>query len=59
MLQTITKCLVAEKCKLCKIYKRKCYVYGEACSSQKRTKKKLYKWAKHGFATMNPSQKDN
>ena len=32
-----------------------CDVYGETCFSQKN----VYKWAKHGFATMSLSQKDS
>ena len=31
--RSVFKSLVAEKCKLCEIYRRMCNVYGEACFS--------------------------
>ena len=35
-------------------------IYREACFSKKKKKKKnVYKWAKYGFATFSPSQKDS
>ena len=43
----VIKVLVAEKCKLCEIY-RMCNVYRKACFSQKNVKK----WVKCGFVTM-------
>ena len=49
----LSKFLVAEKHKLCKIY-GKIHVYREACFS----KKKLYKQAKYGFAIINLSQRE-
>ena len=37
---SVTKYLVAEKCKPYEIYKRMCVIYGEACLS----KKNVYEW---------------
>ena len=53
--RSVIKYLVAEKCKLCEIYRRICDVYGEACFSLKD----IHKWAKHGFTSKSLSQKDN
>ena len=50
--RSFIKYLLAEKCKLCEIYRRMCEGYREACFSQK----KLYKWDKHGFATINRTE---
>ena len=47
---------VTKKCKPCEVYRRMCDVYGEGCFSKK---KNLYKWAKHGFASMSLSWKDS
>ena len=46
--------LVAEKCEPCEIYRRICNMDDEVWFSPKN----VYKWAKHGFATMNLTQKD-
>ena len=40
--RSVSKIIVAEKCKLCKIYRRMCNFYGEACTS-----KMNYKWMCH------------
>ena len=42
--RSVIKFLFAEKCKLCKIHKRK---------------KNVRKWVKHGFATTSPSHKNS
>ena len=49
------KFLIAEKCKLCEIYKRIYDVYEKTCFSTKN----IHKWAKHGFVTMSLSRKDS
>ena len=46
------KYLLAEKCKLCEIYRRIFNGYRETCFSQKN----LYEWAKHGLATTNRTE---
>ena len=44
---------MAEQCNPCEIYRRICDMYRKVCFNQKD----IYKWAKHGFATMNSSWK--
>ena len=41
--RSVTKFLVAEKCKPYKIYRRMCDVYEEVCFSKKKKKKKKKK----------------
>ena len=53
--RSVIKFLLAEKCKLCEIYRTMYHVYGLACFSQSN----VYKWVKHGFITTNLSQKDS
>ena len=48
--RSVINFLVPKKCKSCEIYKKMYDVYKEACFDFK--KKKVYKWVKHGFATM-------
>ena len=45
---------MAEKYKACQIYRRICDVYEEVGFSPKN----VYKLAKYGFSTLNPSRKD-
>ena len=49
--KSVIKPLLAEKYKPSEVYKRICNVYRKACLS----KKNVYKWAKHGFATISQS----
>ena len=51
----VTKFLLAEKCKVCEIYRRMWHMYEETCSSQKD----VYKRAKCGFVITSLSQKGN
>ena len=46
--KSLIKFLVTENCKSCEIYTRMCDLYGEAYLVNKN----VYKWAKHGFATI-------
>ena len=50
--RSVIKYLLAEKYKLCEIYRKMCGVYGEACFSQRN----VSKLAKHGFATTNRTE---
>ena len=34
--KSVIKFLIAEKCKLCEVYRSMCDIYGEACFSQKK-----------------------
>ena len=51
--RSVIRFLVAEKCKLCEIYRIMCDVYKETCFSYKEN----YKLVKHRFATTRPSRK--
>ena len=44
-----------EKCKPSEIYRRMCKA--KFVLIKKKKKKRLYKWAKYGLATMRPSKK--
>ena len=53
--RSLIKFLVTDMCKPWDIYRRMCDEYRETYFNQNS----LYKWAKNGFATSSPSQKDS
>ena len=53
--RSVIKSLVTENSKPWKIYWRMCDAYREACFR----KKKIYKWARPGFATRSPNRKNS